>query len=365
MPMLLFETNCFVKINGRWLYLAGEISHMRAMILEKEKTPLQLKEMPLPKVGKGQILIKVLACGICRTDLHIMDGELPNPRYPIIPGHQIVGEVVDIESSVKGFRLGDRVGVPWLQGSCGHCKFCMSHRENLCSQAVYTGFHVNGGFAEYCAANADFCFPLPAKYSNTQAAPLLCAGLIGYRSLKIAGESKRVGFYGFGAAAHILIQVLRGQGRSVYAFTKKSDSVSSKLAKDLGAEWVGSSDQKPPVPLDAAIIFAPVGELVPAALKAVDKGGRVVCAGIHMSDIPSFPYDILWEERSIHSVTNLTRQDGVEFLALAAKIPIETHVTPYRLEDANQALQDLREGKFAGSAVIVNQDAGTKGTQGT
>jgi alcohol dehydrogenase, propanol-preferring len=325
---------------------------MRAMVLEEAKTPLQFKDIPIPSPGIGQLLIRVLACGVCRTDLHIADGELPNPSYPIVLGHQIVGEVSSLGKEVSTFKIGDRIGVPWLQGCCGHCKFCLSKRENLCSEAVYTGFHVNGGFAEYCVANAAFCYPIPTRYSNPQAAPLLCAGLIGYRALRIVGEGMRIGFYGFGASAHILIQVLGYQGRKVFAFTRTNDSKSAQLAAQLGAVWVGSSEQLPPEPLDAAIIFAPVGELVPAALKAVDKGGRVVCAGIHMSDIPSFPYSILWEERSIHSVTNLTRQDGREFLALAAEISIQTHITTYRLEEANQALEDLRGGKFAGAGVI-------------
>ena len=326
---------------------------MRAMVLEKIGSPLQLRDIPIPVPSKGQVLIRVHACGICRTDLHVVDGELPNPRLPIVPGHQIVGTIEKLGDGVTGLKIGDRVGVPWLQGSCGHCKFCLSGRENLCDFAVYTGFHVNGGFAEYCAANAPFCFRLSSDYPDVQAAPLLCAGLIGYRSLRKAGDGKRLGFYGFGASAHILIQVARYQHREVYAFTRENDSISARLAKELGAVWTGPSTELPPVPLDAAIIFAPAGELVPIALRALDKGGIVVCAGIHMSDIPSFPYSILWEERSIVSVSNLTRQDGIEFLSLAPKIPIKTTVTQYSLENANTALNDLRHGKFAGATVIV------------
>jgi propanol-preferring alcohol dehydrogenase len=325
---------------------------MRAMVLEKINSDLVLREVPIPSPSTGELLMRVNACGVCRTDLHIIYGELPHPQLPLIPGHQIVGIVEKIGSAVSGFSLGDKVGVPWLQGSCGHCKFCLSHRENLCSQAVYTGYQKNGGFAEYCTAHADYCFHLPPGYSDTHLAPLLCPGLIGYRSLKITGYSKHIGFYGFGASAHILIQIARHQGREVYAFFREMNSPSVLLAKELGAVWVGISSDLPPVPLDAAIIFAPVGELVPLALKAVDKGGSVVCAGIHMSDIPSFPYSILWEERILRSVANLTRQDGIEFLALASRLPIKTTVTEYTLEEANKALHDLKQGTLSGAAVL-------------
>ena len=325
---------------------------MRAMVLQKPGSPLQMQELPIPKPVAGQVLIRVHVCGICRTDLHVVDGDLKHPHLPIIPGHQIVGTIEKLGEGVEGFKEGDRIGVPWLQGSCGHCKFCLSERENLCSEAVYTGYQVNGGFAEYCVANSKFCFKLPEGYSDTQVAPLLCAGLIGYRCLRKAGDAKRIGFYGFGASAHILIQVANWQGREVYAFTRGADDKTGQLAKELGAVWIGPSTQLPPAPLDAAIIFAPVGDLVPMALKAVDKGGIVICAGIYMSDIPSFPYSILWEERSVVSVANLTRRDGLEFLNIAPKVPVKTTVTEYPLEKANKALKDLREGKFAGAGVI-------------
>ncbi len=325
---------------------------MRAMILKKINTDLVLQDVPIPSPQKGELLIRVEACGVCRTDLHIIYGELPPPHLPLIPGHQIVGIVEKIGLGVSDFNLGDKVGVPWLQGACGLCKFCLSHRENLCSQAVYTGYQKNGGFAEYCTANANYCFPLPQDCSATHSAPLLCAGLIGYRALKMTGDAKRLGFYGFGSSAHLLIQIARYQGREVYAFSHKIDSPSVSLAEELGAVWSGVSSDLPPVPLDAAIIFAPVGELVPLALKAVDKGGTVVCAGIHMSDIPSFPYALLWEERVLRSVANLTKQDGIELLDLAFRIPIKTTLTEYPLEEANQALQDLKQGTLSGAAVL-------------
>lgn len=325
---------------------------MRAMILKKQKSPLELNDIEIPSPGKGELLIKVHACGICRTDLHVVDGDLTEPHLPLIPGHQIIGEVIDNSNGSGILRKGERVGVPWLGYSCGECEFCKSDRENLCDHARYTGYQLNGGFAEFCRADERFCFPIPEDYPDLQAAPLLCAGLIGYRSYRMTGQAKRLGFYGFGAAAHILIQVARYQGREVYAFTRPGDERSQEFAQHLGAVWAGDSGQQPPEKLDAAIIFAPVGELVPEALKALKKGGRLVCAGIHMSDIPSFPYSILWEERSIKSVANLTRRDGEEFLALAPKIPVRTEVHSYSLEKTNEALDDLRHGRFDGAAVI-------------
>lgn len=324
---------------------------MRAMILKKIKTPLELIDLPTPQPAKGQLLIKVHCCGICRTDLHVVDGELPHPVLPIIPGHQIVGTVVEKGEGTK-IPIGQRVGVPWLGGSCGRCPFCRAGKENLCDQAIYTGYQINGGFAEFCVANENFCFPIPEQYPDQQAAPLLCAGLIGYRSLRMAGEGKNLGLYGFGASAHIIIQVAKYQHRNIFAFTRPGDIKTQTFAMLLGAQWAGDADNLPPEPLDAAIIFAPDGSLVPLALKAVTKGGTVVCAGIHMSDIPSFPYSLLWEERVLRSVANLTRHDGEEFLTLAPKIPIETKVTVYPLDKANEALEDLRHGRFHGAAVI-------------
>jgi alcohol dehydrogenase, propanol-preferring len=326
---------------------------MQAMILAAPKKPLQLVDLPKPIPASGQLLIRVNACGVCRTDLHVVDGELTEPSLPIIPGHQIVGTVEEAEQGSGRFRFGDRVGVPWLGWSCGECEFCGSGRENLCDRARYTGYQINGGFAEYCVADERFCFSIPPGYDDFQAAPLLCAGLIGYRALRMAGNAKRIGFYGFGAAAHILLQVANFQGREIFAFSRGGDLASQAFAQSLGAVWVGSSDDQPPVPLDAAIIFAPVGELVPIALRGVAKGGVVVCAGIHMSDIPSFPYSILWGERTICSVANLTRRDGEEFLALAPKVPVRTEVHRYALAQANEALDDLRNGRFTGAAVIA------------
>lgn len=325
---------------------------MKAMVLKKVKEPLQLIEKEIPIPTKGQVLIEVHTCGICRTDLHVIDGELTKPKLPLTPGHQIVGFVRQLGEGVQNLKIGDRVGVPWLQGSCGECRFCLSGRENLCDFAIYTGYSVDGGFAEYCTANSEFCFLLPESYNNLHAAPLLCAGLIGYRSLRLAGHGKKIGFYGFGASAHILAQVAKAQGRSVYAFTRKKEDEAQEFAKKLGTVWAGCSEDLPPEPLDAAIIFAPVGSLVPKALAAVDKGGTVVCAGIHMSDIPSFPYELLWEERVIRSVANLTRQDGIDFLALAKTSPIHTTVSVYPLEKVNEALDDLRHGRFIGAGVI-------------
>jgi propanol-preferring alcohol dehydrogenase len=299
------------------------------------------------------VLVKVHACGICRTDLHVVDGELTQPVLPLVPGHQIVGRVAALGPGASGIAVGARVGIPWLGYTCGSCRHCRAGQENLCDEARFTGYQINGGFAEHTVADVRYCFPIPEGYPDLQAAPLLCAGLIGYRSLRMTGEAQRLGFYGFGAAAHILIQVARHQGREVYAFTRAGDTSSQQFARGLGAVWAGSSDDPPPVPLDAAIIFAPVGSLVPAALRGVAKGGIVVCAGIYMSEIPAFPYEILWEERSIISVANLTRVDGEEFLTLAPRVPVRTEVTPFPLEQANEALTALREGRFDGAAVIV------------
>ena len=327
--------------------------YMRAMVLTQAKRPLVLREIPRPKPKKGQLLLKVLACGVCRTDLHIVDGELTAPKLPLILGHQIVGEVVEINGSFPKIRIGDRVGVPWLGGSCEKCSFCTSGKENLCDKALYTGYQTNGGYAEYAVADARFCFPIPERYSATEAAPLLCAGMIGYRALRFTEDAKRIGFYGFGSSAHILIQIARYQKKEVYVFTRRKGDEPQKLAKTLGATWVGTSEEMPPKPLDAAIIFAPVGALVPLALKATGKGGIVVSADIHMSDIPSFPYKLLWEERVLRSVSNLTRKDGKELLAIAPKVPVRVKVTTYPLEEANQALADIRTGKLNGSAVLT------------
>lgn len=327
---------------------------MRAMLLNAPGSPLQETDLPRPQPGPGEVLIRIHACGVCRTDLHIVDGELPRPKLPLIPGHQIVGTVEAVGSDGSAqFPIGTRVGVPWLGSTCQHCAYCQSGRENLCDDALFTGYQLDGGYAEYTVANEQFCFPIPAGYPDSQAAPLLCAGLIGYRSLTLAGTAHRLGLYGFGAAAHIIIQVARHQGRRVFAFTREGDREGQRFAYDLGAVWAGSSKELPPEPLDAAIIFAPVGALVPAALKAIVKGGTVVCAGIHMSDIPSFPYQLLWGERVLRSVANLTRQDGEEFLALAPQIPIQTEVTVYPLAAANQALADLRNGQIHGAAVLA------------
>ncbi len=331
---------------------------MRAMVFTEVGKPLEIKNMPKPKPKSNQVLIKVSVCGVCRTDLHIIDGELNKPKLPLIPGHQIVGTVEEIGENVKNIKVGNRVGVPWLGESCGRCEYCKSGKENLCNSAVYTGYQIDGGFAEYCVANARFVFPIPSSYPDLQAAPLLCAGLIGYRALKMTKGAKRIGFYGFGASAHILVQVVQHQGGEVYAFTRKDDIEGQEFAKELGAVWAGGSDEEPPSHLDAAIIFAPIGELVPKALSAVRPGGIVVCAGIHMSDIPSFPYYILWQEKVLRSVANLTRKDGEDFLALAPTVPVTTEVHAYPLEKTNEALKDLREGNFTGAAVItVNPDS--------
>lgn len=325
---------------------------MYAMVMENTKEKLHCVDIPIPQPKRNEVLIKVHACGICRTDLHVVDGDLKKPNLPLIPGHQIVGTIKKVDASVKNLKVGQRIGVPWLGDTCGHCFYCESKRENLCENARFTGYQINGGFAEYCVANAKFCFPIPEDYPDVQAAPLLCAGLIGYRSLRKAGNARRIGLYGFGSAAHIVIQVANYEGREIFAFTRPGDNAAQTLARKLGAKWTGDSNQTPPELLDAAIIFAPIGDLIPQALRAVCKGGIVVCAGIHMSDIPSFPYDILWGERSICSVANLTRQDGEEFLKLAPKIPIKTEVTLYPLNKVNEALDDLRKGRFTGSAVI-------------
>ena len=327
---------------------------MRAMLLDAPKSPLRLGELPIPKPNRGQLLIRVRACGICRTDLHIVDGELTHPKLPLVLGHQIVGTVAEIgNQSESRFNIGDRVGVPWLGHTCQHCRYCLSGKENLCDTVQFTGYDLNGGYAEYAACDDRFCFPIPEAYPDLQAAPLLCAGLIGYRSYKMTGDAQKIGFYGFGAAAHILIQVACYQGKEVYAFTRAGDDRGQEFARSLGAVWAGSSQESPPEPLDAAIIFAPVGSLIPTALRAVAKGGTVVCAGIHMSQIPAFPYSILWQERVLRSVANLTRQDGVEFLSLAPQIPIKTEVEVFPLDKANEALAALREGKINGSAVLA------------
>jgi propanol-preferring alcohol dehydrogenase len=316
---------------------------LRAQVLHSPGEPLREAELPEPEPGPGQLLVRVEACAVCRTDLHIVDGELPNPKLPLVLGHQIVG--VDDAS-------GSRVGVPWLGWTDGECRFCRSGRENLCDNARFTGFHVDGGYAEMAVADERFCFPIPNSYSSLHAAPLLCAGLIGYRALRLAGDATRLGLYGFGSAAHLIAQVARWQGRRVFAFTREGDLEGQELARSLGAEWAGASGEQPPEPLGAAIIFAPVGALVPTALRALEKGGVVVCAGIHMSDIPSFPYELLWEERVVRSVANLTRQDGEELLELAPRVPIETHIEVFPLEQANDALDRLRAGEITGSAVL-------------
>ena len=327
---------------------------MRAMRLRRVGQPLVLEEVPRPQPGPGEVLVRVLACGVCRTDLHVVDGELTEPKLPLVPGHEIVGRVDAPGEGVSGFETGDLVGVPWLGWTCGDCDHCRAGRENLCVRAEFTGYTRNGGYAEFTVADARYCFPV-SGYSPEAAAPLLCAGLIGYRSWRMAGgeEPRRLGIYGFGAAAHILAQVAVAKGQELYAFTRPGDTQAQDFARRLGAVWAGGADETPPCPLDAAILFAPVGELVPTALSHVRPGGRVVSGGIHMSDIPSFPYRLLWEERSIHSVANLTRRDGEEFLALAPTVPVETETRAYPLAQANQALDDLRHGRFTGAAVLI------------
>lgn len=326
---------------------------MRAMLLDAPRQPLRLAELPIPQPNPEQVLIRVHACAVCRTDLHIVDGELTQPKLPLILGHQIVGTIEAVGERVDKFRVGQRIGVPWLGHTCDRCRYCLSQRENLCDYAEFTGYNLDGGYAEYTTADHRFCFSLDPSYPDLQAAPLLCGGLIGYRAYKMTGDAQNLGFYGFGSSAHILIQLARYQGRKVFAFTRSGDIEGQNFARQLGATWAGDSDVLPPEPLDAAIIFAPVGQLVPTALRAVVKGGVVVCAGIHMSDIPSFPYNILWEERILRSVANLTRQDGEEFLTIAPQVPIRTEVHAFPLTQANEALAALRSGKIEGSAVLV------------
>ena len=323
------------------------------MVLEKPREPLKALDLPRPKPRRGEVLVKILACAICRTDLHVIDGELPHPKLPLVPGHEIVGTVAELGEAAERFKPGDRVGIPWLAWTCGICRFCKSGRENLCDNARFTGYSVDGGYAEYTVTDERFCFAIPPKYTDVAAAPLLCAGLIGYRSLLKTGNAERVGIYGFGAAAHIITQVALHQGRKIFAFTRPGDVKGQEFARSLGAVWAGASDTMPPEQLDAAIIFAPAGELVPNALKALDKGGVVVCGGIHMSDIPSFPYELLWEERSICSVANLTRRDGEDFLALAPRVPMATKTETFPLAEANEALSRLRNGKIEGAAVLT------------
>lgn len=326
---------------------------MRAMVLERQREPLRMEDVAVPEPGVGQVLIRVRACAVCRTDLHIVDGELTGPKLPLIPGHQIVGEVVAMGEGTGRFSEGDRVGVPWLGWTDGECRYCRRGQENLCEGARFTGYQIDGGYAEYTVADERFCFPIPEGYPDLQAAPLLCGGLIGYRSLRMTGDAERLGLYGFGSSAHMIAQAAVYQGRRVFAFTRPGDEEAQRFARSLGAGWAGGSDERPPEELDAAIIFAPVGSLVPAALRAVAKGGVVVCAGIHMSDIPSFPYEILWGERVLRSVANLTRRDGEEFLELAPKVPIRTTVETFPLERTNEALDALREGRIEGSAVVT------------
>jgi propanol-preferring alcohol dehydrogenase len=322
---------------------------MRAMVLDRPRQPLRAADLPEPDPGPGQVLLRVRACGVCRTDLHLLDGELAPAKLPVVPGHQIVAEVV---SAGERFAPGDRVGVPWLGWTDGSCRYCTSGRENLCDRALFTGHGIDGGYAGLAVADERFCFPIPEGYPDLQAAPLLCAGLIGFRALRLAGDAERVGLYGFGAAAHIVAQVARRQGRRVLAFTRPGDAEGQAFARELGAEWAGGTDEPAPEKLDAALIFAPAGELVPAALRAVAKGGTVVCAGIHMTDVPAFPYELLWGERAVRSVANLTRRDGEEFLAAAPKVPVRTEVETFALEDANEALARLRAGRIRGAAVL-------------
>jgi alcohol dehydrogenase, propanol-preferring len=323
---------------------------VRAMVLDAPRSPLRAADLPPPQPGPGEVLLEVAACGVCRTDLHIVDGELREPKLPLVPGHQIVGRVVE---GGDRFAAGQRAGVPWLGWTCGECRYCLSGRENLCDRARFTGYTIDGGYAELCVADERYCFPVPDGFPDLQAAPLLCAGLIGYRSLRLAGDGERIGLYGFGAAAHIICQVAVHQGRRVFAFTRAGDAEAQELATELGAEWAGDAFGPAPEELDGAIVFAPVGELVPPALRAVAKGGTVVCGGIHMSDIPSFPYELLWGERVLRSVANLTRADGEEFLPLAGKVPVRTRVEAFQLEQANEALERLRHGRVSGAAVLV------------
>ena len=326
---------------------------MRAMILEKPGQALREVDLPKPRPGANEVLVQVRACAVCRTDLHVIDGELPNPKLPLVPGHEIVGVIAEKGERAQRFKIGDRVGIPWLGWTCGECEFCRGGRENLCDHARFTGYTLDGGYADFAVADERFCFPIPNNFSDAEAAPLLCAGLIGYRSLAKTGNARRLGIYGFGAAAHIVAQVAKFQGREIFAFTRRGDAEAKQFAKSLGAIWAGDSETPPPVPLNAAIIFAPVGGLVPLALKAVAKGGTVVCGGIHMSDIPSFPYDWLWQERTLCSVTNLTRRDGEEFFALAPQVPVRTTVQTFPLDQANEVLSRLRNGRLQGAAVLT------------
>jgi propanol-preferring alcohol dehydrogenase len=332
-----------------------EKCRMKAMVLEAVGQPLSLRELPVPKPGPGEVLVRIAACAVCRTDLHVVDGELSDPKLPLIPGHEIVGRIEQVGEDVTRFKAGERVGIPWLGWTCGQCAFCLSNRENLCSRARFTGYTIDGGYAGYTVANASFCLPLPDAFNDTSAAPLLCAGLIGYRSLRKTGDAQRLGLYGFGAAAHIIVQVARFQGRQVFAFTRPGDAAAQEFARRLGAVWAGGSDELPPEKLDAAIIFAPAGPLVPCALRAVEKGGTVVCGGIHMSDIPSFPYRELWEERTLCSVANLTRRDAEEFFAIAPRVPVHTETQSFPLDQANVALERLRSGRLTGAAVLVTE----------
>jgi len=326
---------------------------MRAMLLDAPQSPLNLRRVPIPEPRPDEVLIRVRCCGVCRTDLHVRDGELSAAKFPLILGHQIVGTVLAVGRDTEGLVEGQRVGVPWLGRACGGCRNCNAGTENLCERALFTGYQLDGGYAEYAVAQGRLALPLPGSFPDAQAAPLLCAGLIGYRALSVAGDARHVGLYGFGSSAHILAQVARYQGRKVYAFTRPGDAVAQAFARRLGAEWAGGSDEMPPEALDAAILFAPAGTLVPRALRAVRPGGSVVCAGIHMSDIPSFPYELLWGERVLRSVANVTRKDGLEFLELAPKVPIQTEVRRYNLDQANEALEDLRQGNFSGAAALV------------
>ena len=326
---------------------------MYAMMLDEPGQALNMRCLPCPQPGPDQLLVKIAACAVCRTDLHVVDGELPKPKLPIIPGHEIVGRVVSCGTNIRNFSIGERIGIPWLGWTCGQCRYCRSGHENLCESAKFTGYQINGGYAEYTVADARYCFRIPDNYSDVEAAPLLCAGLIGYRALKMAGDAEQVGIYGFGAAAHIVAQLLRYQGKKLFAFTRAGDTAAQDFAGRMGAMWVGGSDTIPPEELDAAIIFAPIGALVPAALRAIRPGGIVICGGIHMSDIPAFPYDILWREKRLVSVANLTRRDAEEFLALAPKVPIRVTTESLPLSQANTALTRLREGKLTGAAVLI------------
>jgi propanol-preferring alcohol dehydrogenase len=327
---------------------------MKAMLLDQPRCPLRLADVAVPTPGRGQLLLRVLACGVCRTDLHVVDGELSHPKLPLVPGHEVVGIVDAVGDGAANTAIGSRVGAAWLGSTCGECRYCKAGQENLCDRAKFTGYTLDGGYADYILANESYCFPIPSRFSDIEAAPLLCAGLIGYRSYKMAGDGQKLGFFGFGAAAHIIAQVAALQGREVFAFTKPGDAEGQAFAMKIGAVWAGGSDEPPPEELHAAIIFAPVGPLVPQALRGVRKGGVVVCAGIHMSDIPSFPYDILWGERVVRSVANLTRQDGVDFMKLAGAMPLRIETEPFPLAKANDALSALRSGKVHGAAVLTH-----------